>query len=346
MIEGPAAGRKRALVGALAATAMSAVSVYATDMTSKPILPASRVLGYLGRIGGSQTVAGQHNKEPNSTPALATDRVFGITGRRPALWSGDFLFVAGSVEPENRWAMVHEARREWDAGALVNLMFHACPPDQPEPCLWEGGVKSHLTDAQWADLVADGGALNAAWKQRLDTIAVYLQYLKDNGVAVLWRPHHEMNQGAFWWGGRPGPRGTARLFQITHDYLVDVKGLTNLIWVWDVQDFWTDPTSASSIVEDVEAYDPGPSYWDVVALDPYGTGYARPNYEAMLAVAGTRPMAIGECQVVPSAAILIAQPRWTFFLLWPDFIAENSAALPAVYAAPNVVTLDEMPGWK
>ena len=37
--------------------------------------------------------------------------------------------------------------------------------------------------------------------------------------------------------GRPaGTRGTARLYQITHDYLVGTKGLTNLIWVWDVQD--------------------------------------------------------------------------------------------------------------
>jgi len=239
------------LICALAATVAMPVCGCASDAaptpgSTAPTTPAApRVLAYLRSIGGSRTVAGQHNKEPNSTPAAATDRVAAIAGRRPALWSGDFLFVAGSVEPANRWTMVYEAKREWDAGALVNLMFHACPPTQPEPCEWEGGVKSTLTDVQWTDLVTEGGALNSAWKQRLDVIAVYLQYLKDNGVEVLWRPHHEMNQGVFWWGGRPGTGGTARLFQISHDYLVKGKGLTNLIWVWDVQDFWTSPGLAS-----------------------------------------------------------------------------------------------------
>jgi mannan endo-1,4-beta-mannosidase len=312
----------------------------------RPVAPLTpRALDFLNRVGGTSTLAGQHNKEPNSAPTAATERVSRITGRRPALWSGDFLFPAGSVEPDNRWTMIYEAKHQWDQGALISLMWHACPPSQPEPCAWEGGVKSALTDAQWTDLVTDGGALNAAWHERLDTIVPYLQYLQDNGVEVLWRPFHEMNQGAFWWGGRPGPQGTARLFQLTRDYLVDVKGLRNLIWVWDVQDFWSDAGSTAAIVKDVEAYDPGGRYWEIVALDPYGTGYAQQNYDALRAIAGDKPMAIGECEFVPSAALLAQQPRWTFFMLWPDFIDANAANLPAVYAAPNVLTLDEMPGW-
>ena len=101
-------------------------------------------------------------------------------------------------------------------------MLHVAPPNQSEVCQWEGGIKSHLTDEQWHDLVTDGGALNRAWKSRLDEYARYLQYLKDNGVQGLFRPHHEMNQGAFWWGGRPGPEGTAKLYRLTHDYLINV----------------------------------------------------------------------------------------------------------------------------
>ena len=48
----------------------------------------------------------------------------------------------------------------------------------------------------------------------------YLQQLKDAGVPVLFRPLHEMNEGWAWWGGRPGADGSAKLYQITHDYLV------------------------------------------------------------------------------------------------------------------------------
>ena len=55
-------------------------------------------------------------------------------------------------------------------------------------------------------------------------------------MEVLWRPLHEMNEGWSWWGGRPGSSGSRRLYQITHDYLVGVKGLTNLVWVWNVKD--------------------------------------------------------------------------------------------------------------
>ena len=76
------------------------------------------------------------------------------------------------------------------------------------------------------------------WLSRLDRIAVFpCGILKDHGVEVLWRPLHEMNQAAFWWAGRPGPDGTRKLYQITHDYFVKTKGLSNLIWVWGMQDF-------------------------------------------------------------------------------------------------------------
>ena len=44
--------------------------------------------------------------------------------------------------------------------------------------------------------------------------------------------------------------------------------------------------------------------------------------------------------------MLSKQPRWAFFMLWPDFIDENESVLPALYNAPNVITEDEMPGWE
>jgi hypothetical protein len=48
----------------------------------------------------------------------------------------------------------------------------------------------------------------------------------------------------------------------------------------------------------------------------------------------------------PTAGELSAQPGWVFFMLWPDFIEQNQSTLPALYTAPPVVTLDQMPGWK
>jgi mannan endo-1,4-beta-mannosidase len=300
-----------------------------------------KTLNYLQSISGSKTLSGQHNKEPNSNPSQYTDQIVSTTGKYPALWSGDFLF--SSTDISNRQTMINMAKTQWNAGAAINLMFHACPPTTGEPCAWDGGVVSHLSDAQWNELITNGTTLNNNWKARLDIIAGYLQDLKNNGVEVLFRPFHEMNQGVFWWAGRTGANGTVKLFQITHDYLKNTKGLTNLIWVWDLQDFGT-------LSSDLNNYDPGSSYWDVLAMDMYssdGQGYTSTKYNAMINKAGTKPIAIGECDQLPTSSLLTTQPRWTFFMGWAEltFSTNTTSAIQSVHGASNVLTRDEMPGW-
>src|SRR5208282_5514253 len=246
------------------------------------------VLDYLKSISGKYTVAGMHNREPNSRPAMQTQRLHGLVGRCPGLWSGDFLYQADDVK--NRWTMIRQCKKQSEEGAIVQLMLHVSPPNQPEACAWRGGVLSHLSDEQWRDLVTDGGKLNKAWKSRLDGYAVYLQFLQYNGVQVLFRPFHEMNQGKFWWGGRKGPQGTAMLYRLTRDYLVGAKGLTNLVWVWDMQD----------MSRDFAEYNPGGEYWDIFAFDVYGDGYKKSWYDYILPIVGDKPMAIGECSKLPT----------------------------------------------
>ncbi len=296
--------------------------------------PRDRVLHYLRGISGTKTLSGIHNRH-NTNPDQYTGQIHDVTGKYPAMWSGDFLFEQQDIDA--RQGMIDQAKTEWSHGAVVGIMYHACPPTQGESCGWDGGVLSHLSDAQWGDLVTDGGELNAIWKSRLEVISPFLQQLKDAGVAPLFRPLHEMNQGAFWWGGRPGPNGTRRLFQLTHDYLVGTKGLDNLLWVWDVQDLsW-----------DFDQYDPGPGYYDIAALDVYGDGFTQAKYDAMVAVAGGNLIAIGECARLPRAWELDSQPGWTFFMSWSELTFSDNSGQEIVdlYASPKVLTLDEMPGW-
>jgi mannan endo-1,4-beta-mannosidase len=303
---------------------------------SADVHSSTSVLEYLKSISGKFAVAGINNREPNSQPALQTDRLFNLVGRYPALWSGDFLFQADDIN--NRWTMIHECERQWNQGSIVQLMMHVAPPDQPEMCEWQGGILSHLSDDQWQDLVTEGGTLNKIWKSRLDEYAVYLQYLKANGVQVLFRPFHEMNQGRFWWGGRKGPEGTAKLYRLTHDYLVHDKKLTNLIWIFDVQD----------MSRDFQEYNPGNGYWDVFAFDVYGDGYNQSWYDYILPIVGDKPMAIGECARLPSPGVLAAQPRWCFFMSWAEltFDDNSSQQILDLYHSPNVITRDRLPRFK
>ena len=305
-------------------------------MASTTFADTLKVLDYLYSISGENTLAGQHNREPNSDPDKWTEYIYETTGKYPALWSGDFLYQQKNID--NRWTMIYEAKKQWDNGAVVSIMWHVCPPDMDEPCGWDPGVLNEpLTNDQWSELLTEGTNLNNRWKSRMDEIAVYLQYLKDNDVEVLWKPFHEMNQGKFWWGGRPGQGGTAKLYRYVHDYFTDVKGLTNLVWVWDMQD----------LSRDFAGYNPGDEYWDVFAFDIYDNGWDISWYNYILPIVGDKPMAIGECAKLPNTNILDAQPQWVFFMAWAELVSSRNSTLEIqnVYNNPQVITLDEMPGW-
>ena len=113
----------------------------------------------------------------------------------------------------------------------------------------------------------------------MDKVAGFLTQLQQLNIEVMFRPLHELNHpDAFWWAGRPGPNGSAKLYRMTHDYFTNVKNLHNLIWVWDLQDF-------STLASDLNSFDPGNSYWDMLALDNYqsdGQGYTQQKYNLMV----------------------------------------------------------------
>lgn len=314
---------------------LSQIDVAASSRSSYRQQQASssplRTLAYLQEISGRNVVAGMHNRF-NTTPDLFTDKILERTQKKPALWSGDFLFEAQEIA--NRPKMIEEAIRQWHEGSLINIMWHACNPALAEPCNWEEGQgpRSKLSDAQWQELLREDSELHRRWIAKLDEIAGYLRQLQDAGVEVLFRPLHEMNQGMFWWGGRPGPDGTRRLFEHMHYYFTEVKQLHNLVWVWDMQDF-------PSLQTDLEQYRPESRTWDIAALDVYDS-FAPWKYEAMQTIAKGKPIAIGECDRLPDPAMLSAERFWSFFMSWSELTFESNSdeAIRSLYTHPRVVT--------
>ncbi len=308
-------------------------------------------LNFLYEIQGKQVVAGQHNDQKDlecgfegATGATYwSDQVLEITGKRPGLYSGDFLFHG---QDSLRWEVTYEAERQWKQGALVNLMWHACPPDQGETCQWQGGLLSALNQQQWQELLEDGTTLNKQWKSQVDRVAVHLQYLNNAGVEVFWRPYHEQNQQLFWWNSQ-GPENTKALWRLFHDYLTKEHGLDNLIWVWDVQDIAGE--------RHYSAWNPGDKYWDVMALDIYDDAYTNDRYyDQMVEVAGEKPIVIGECFQLPTEAYLKSHPKFSFFMTWAYGLkyglsceeTNTASQMREVYENPRVLTLEDMSGWK
>ncbi len=296
-----------------------------------------KILNFLSNTSGVATVVGMHNKYSN-TPHSYTDENDAIAGRPSGLWGGDFLF---GDQVQHRWSMIGEAKAQYAKGALVTLTYHACSPKRDEYCEWDdigGNNHAQLTNEEFRQLTTPGNGLYNTWISRLDALASYFQDLKDHGVAVVFRPLHEMNQCIFWWACHTGPNGSARLFQITQDYLTHTKGLTNIVWAWNIQDFQDMPN-------DLYKYDPGASYYDAVTLDIYESAFRQDFYDAMVNFAKGKPIAVGEVQYMPTADKLKQQPKWTWVMQWSDFIYDNDHMIANLYAAPNVTTLDEMPGW-
>lgn len=262
-------------VAALVATAAASV---ATPALAFPATSKQTVINYLRSITGNHTVSGQHNKEPASAPGQYTQQAHDITGQWPGLWGGDMMF--NSADVANRQRVVDQAKTEWANGSLVALTWHACSPTVGATCNFDGGVKTSISNAQFQQIVTGGTALNATWRSRMAAVVPYLRQLRDAGVPVLWRPFHEMNESWNWWGARPGANGGAKIYQQMKDYF-DSQGLTNLIWVWNVQD---NPAGGWA------GYYPGAGYVDVVSLDAWYKNHpSSGDYQQIQAIAAGKP---------------------------------------------------------
>jgi mannan endo-1,4-beta-mannosidase len=306
-----------AVTAAIAATNADAAVTPAAAPAPAGVTAADEI-AYLQSLTGSHMLSGQQGGA-NNDPARWNRKAHDITGEYPGIWGGDFGFSQDDIN--NRPTVINEAKSEWAAGSLPALMMHACRPDVAT-CDFADGANpvqgSTMTDAEWTQLITDGSTLNTDYKRKLDQFVPYFQQLKDAGIPVLFRPQHEMNEGWAWWGGRPGPTGDARLYQITHDYL-ESKGLNNIIWVWALKDTAGGASQAAS-------YYPGDAYVDVVALDVWVQKFPATDwYQAMQNIAGSsKPIALAEVGSVPSPAQMASEPKWAYWSVWMNWLTDPS----------------------
>lgn len=200
---------------------------------------------------------------------------------------------------------------------------------------------------------------HAAAMEDLRRHADYLQKLMDARVPVLWRPLHEIEGGWFWWSDTRTPENSAALWRLMFDYLVNERGLHNLIWVYSAA------LKAGDHGQDVECVDyrkrfyPGDEFVDIAGIDIYvnswfGWKHYRADtypkaFEIMSRVAPKKMLALCECQGLPNPDILLqAGPRWLYCLPW--YVGDNEKWNPPdwvkqVYPHEVYITQDELPKW-
>jgi mannan endo-1,4-beta-mannosidase len=321
--------------------AVSASPLCAADAGVRPVTPdaspeAVKLLQFIHSISGQRTLAGQH-----CAPLVESTRLVVVqraTGRYPALFGQDFGFDApGAWDGINfRQRIVDEAIRRHHEGFIITLMWHAVRPTEDEPVTFHESVSGKVTDAEWQELVTPGSRLHERWKSQVDVIAWHLRQLQYASVPVLWRPYHEMNGGWFWWGKKRGENGYRKLYRMLYDRLTNFHNLRNLIWVYNCNE-------VGDNVDPYEACYPGADVVDILATDVYRNGFAQRDYDQLLALAGDKPIALGEVGGTPSLDILKKQPRWAWFMCWGDPPWRDMPAYRALFESEQVLTHERLP---
>ncbi|GLB51298.1 hypothetical protein NBRC110019_03370 [Neptunitalea chrysea] len=296
---------------------------------------AKALLHYISNLNG-HILSGQHSY--NHDPAQYYDVVTNITGKKPAIWGAD-LYWSGNENPGDK--VVEEAIKKHNEGAIITIMWHVGRPMDNAPFGWKSSVQNTINDKDWKALTTPGTVLNKRWEVQVDTIAKSLKKLQNKKIAVLWRPYHEMNGVWFWWGNKSGKDGYVKLWKMLYHRLTDVHKLNNLIWVWNANSPRDIPYDEAFAYND---YYPGKKYVDILATDVYHFDYEQKDYESLLKLADGKPIALGEVGQLPKANILEKQPKWSWFMVWANWIetANNKEGILEVYNRPNTLTKDNI----
>lgn len=315
-----------------------------TSYTQQPFEPVNKnatpgvrkLLKFFYSIEGKQILAGQHNY--NESPNRFSDSAYAFSGRYPAVWGTDFIW---NGTKDNGQAIVNEAIKKHNEGALVTLMWHQGRPTDTPPFGWKQSIQGKLTDAEWIDLITPGTTLNKRWIAQIDIIAGYLKQLQNAHVPVLWRPYHEMNGIWFWWGNKKGKNGIAKLWQMMFERYTNFHQLNNLIWVWGANGPRDIPGDEAYPYKD---FYPGHQYVDILGTDIYHSDYEQKDYQELLDLAQGKIIALTEVGTLPSEEVLKAQPKWAWFLVWSSWLWTDNTKqrVKEIYQSEKTLTLDKL----
>lgn len=328
------------------------------DLTiSKPALSnkdsdynAKALYQYLCESYGKQVLLGQHDTIGTSAE---TDMIYKTTGKYPAIRFGDLMLATEkdsiTTDTEMNIAM------DWASkDGIVGYMWHWATPDdkreyyadQTDFDIKKAVTKENIAELSLEDikkLQKDGKVSKecVAVVQDIDTVSEKLSTLRDEGIAVLWRPLHEASNGDFWWGN--DKEAYKWLWKLMYERQTKYHKLNNLIWVWSAQ-------NADWYV--------GDEYCDVLSCDVYDDGNKDAQVNIMLflqSISKNKPIAMSECGSFPDIqSIADEKAMWAFIGQWGGnylmtddgkLAEENNTAAELIKMYNNNLTLtrDKLP---
>lgn len=191
-----------------------------------------------------------------------TSDIYNVCGKYPYVLGLDLGFIEmGGEENIDRvrvWQREGAAKAHNKRGGIITVSWHMCNP-VTDSTAWDctaGNVVARIINdinirekyCSWLDIGAD-----------------FLNKLVDNRghkIPVLFRPFHECNINGFWWSGKAcSDEEFIELWKITFNYLVNKKGMKQLIWVYSPYNMQTE--------EEIGARYPGDELVDVIGFERY-----------------------------------------------------------------------------
>lgn len=304
---------------------------------------------------GKKTISGMMTGDMKSANGNITQHddikaVYQVSGKYPALVGFDFLFSTGTGKDES-WAQDYTknvmslAKDVWQRGGIPNFTWHWRDPSRNTWEFYTDKCEVKITDAFNAN-----GKWNTSSQlykyiiSDIDEIADYFLELQEAGIACIFRPLHEASGGWFWWG-RQGAEPFIKLYRLVFDEMVKVKGVHNVIWVWNAGD-------------DDADWDPGLDYYDVISADIYNANYDYSSNYVMFDklkthTEGKKLIALSENGPIPDIDKEFDEEAvWLWWMPWyhtwdGNFVSQTSSAeWTKCMNDPRVITLDDLSaGW-
>lgn len=314
---------------------------------------AQALYSYLTQNYSKKIVLGQYDTVGTSAE---TQLVYKTTGKYPAIRFGDMTMFTqkNSVIAENE---IPTAESWAENGGIVGYMWHWTDPvgkteyyaDKTDFDLSKAVTKEKIATMSIEQIkkLQESGKISkecVAVVEDIDAVSEKLAALRDDGIAVLWRPLHEASNGYFWWG--KDAESYKWLWQLLYERQTEYHKLNNLIWVWSAQ-------NANWYV--------GDDYCDILSVDIYDNGSKASQVNSLLflqSISKNKPIAMSECGNFPSIQNLANdKTMWSYIGQWGgNFLMNDDGTLSeqnntatdliTMYNNNLTVTRDKLPDFK
>ncbi|MBR6378952.1 MAG: beta-mannosidase [Fibrobacter sp.] len=345
-----------------------AFNISPTLVTANATAEAVKLYTFLVNNFGTKTISGimtgnMDNYTLNNDFKTHEDvaDIYARSGKYPALVGFDFLFSTGP-NASGDWNKAYDqkalflAKNLWSQGGIPAFSWHWKDPTDKVDAFYAtqkaAGDGKEFTTFRVSEAFVSG---TTNWNKEsnaykgiiadIDYIADYFLQLQEAGVAAIFRPLHEAGGDWFWWSNSTSGEQYAALYRLVYDEMVNVKGVRNLVWVFN-------PEASLDV-----SWDPGADYYDVISVDIYNNDNDHSSNSAAFDTfkdkwGTSKILALSENGPIPDVSNMHTdQAVWSWWMPWYSSWSGKWPGQTSNSVWKNnmeddrIITFEDMPGW-